>query len=111
MKKIINCETPFKFKCPKRWEELEAGIYPDTRFCNACRRNVYFCKTMEEVSQHASNENCIAIEADRKRIRMGVPAVRKPDKPKVSLKNIWSILTLRFPLQRHNGNPKQGQCE
>ena len=50
---IRNCETVFRFQCPKLWEQLALTESPGVRHCSACDRNVYFCVTDEETIEHA----------------------------------------------------------
>lgn len=57
---IRNCESAFRFKCPKRWEALAPTGTEGVRRCGACRRLVYRCETDEDVIAHAKAGHCIA---------------------------------------------------
>jgi hypothetical protein len=58
---ITNCQVDFSFKCPKEWEELQPTTSLNTRFCNVCSKNVYYCSTIEQVRANALLQNCIAV--------------------------------------------------
>lgn len=58
---LIACEqVEWKFKCPKRWDELMPTNDADVRYCSSCHRGVYVCKTIEEVNHYARLGECIA---------------------------------------------------
>jgi len=58
---LIACEqVEWQFKCPKRWDELMPTNDADVRYCSACHRGVYACKTIEEVNHYARSGECIA---------------------------------------------------
>lgn len=69
---IENCNVRWRFQCPKKWSELEV-IDPRLeylRFCTACRKDVHFCRTVEEARELAeARGHCVAID-------LGV--IRKP---------------------------------
>lgn len=75
MTPIANCKVEFSFQCPKRWSKLAKTKDPSIRFCNVCNRDVHFCTTLEEVHQHASRGNCIAVPPAKREIKplMGTP--------------------------------------
>ena len=60
---IRNCE--FKFKCPKRWDDLEAS--PSTRSldltrrCNECHQIVWKADNEEQLAEHILYDRCVAI--------------------------------------------------
>ena len=57
---IRNCK--FGFKCSANWQELEPTEDDESiRFCKDCLREVYFCKTDEELIHNVINNRCIAI--------------------------------------------------
>jgi uncharacterized protein (TIGR02996 family) len=66
---IENCDTAFKFRCPKRWENLKVLNEPAVRYCAFCEKKVYYCHTLEEAKTHARQDHCVAV-------RLGV--VRHP---------------------------------
>ena len=59
---IRNCESTFLFQCPKNWSELSPTASAGVRHCNVFDRNVFFCKTDEETTEHAKAGHCIARE-------------------------------------------------
>jgi hypothetical protein len=60
---IRNCE--FKFKCPKRWEDLETAASPRsidlTRRCNECNQLVWKVDTEEQLAKYILRDYCVAI--------------------------------------------------
>jgi hypothetical protein len=58
---IANCAVPFRFECPKLWENLDPTTDPDIRFCQSCRKDIYLCHTMEQVARHTQAGDCIAV--------------------------------------------------
>jgi hypothetical protein len=71
---LRNIECTFEFKCDKQWDDLETQIASNIKFCNQCQKNVYLCKSQEELDNARSLGRCISIE--RVEIRMfttGVP--------------------------------------
>ena len=59
---IRNCESTFRFQCPKLWNELSPTASADIRHCALCNCDVFFCKTDEETIKHAKAGDCIARE-------------------------------------------------
>lgn len=58
---LIACETvSWKFKCPKKWDDLSSTDDPKVKFCEACRENVYFCEDAEELSIRSREGVCVA---------------------------------------------------
>jgi hypothetical protein len=72
MTPIANCPVPFRFECPKLWENLQPTDNPDTRFCETCRKNVHLCHDMAEVSRRAFAGDCIAVQSINPRSNMVV---------------------------------------
>jgi hypothetical protein len=72
---LRNIECTFEFKCDKQWDDLETQDASNIKFCKQCQKDVYLCKTQEELDHARSLGRCISIE--RVEIRMfttGVPA-------------------------------------
>ena len=59
---IRNCESTFRFQCPKLWNELTQTASADVRHCALCDCDVFFCTTDEETIEHAKAGHCIARE-------------------------------------------------
>ena len=38
----------FRFKCPKKWPQLKETDNRSVRFCDECRREVFYCKSAED---------------------------------------------------------------
>lgn len=58
---IENCDEAFRFQCPKNWENLNATQDTAVRFCEECRKNVYYCNDIEEAHDHATAGECVAV--------------------------------------------------
>jgi uncharacterized protein (TIGR02996 family) len=58
--RIEGCER-FEFVCPRKWEQLRTTDDADVRYCEGCRRNVYFCTGIDEAQMHADAGECVAI--------------------------------------------------
>lgn len=54
----------FKYRCPKRWENLKPADDddPNTRFCNECERTVHYCYNIETARSHAQRDRCVALD-------------------------------------------------
>jgi hypothetical protein len=59
---IRNCESTFRFQCPKTWNELSPTASDGVRHCGVCDCDVFFCTTDEETIEHAKAGHCIARE-------------------------------------------------
>jgi hypothetical protein len=64
---IENCEVRFKFRCPKQWQNLARTDDSQVRFCDACRKNVYYCGTIAEARDHARRGHCVAVNSGQQR--------------------------------------------
>jgi len=72
-RKIENCKTNFEFRCPKLWENLEPTEDDTVRFCDNCRKSVYFCDTLQTAYHHAAEGRCVAISAAAERTPGDMP--------------------------------------
>ena len=59
---IRNCV--FAFKCEKKWEQLTQTKNTDVRFCDACQREVFFCKADDQLRESIVLNRCIAVEVE-----------------------------------------------
>lgn len=67
--RLLNCGQAstwplgvrFRYQCPNHWETLSPTPEAAVRYCGDCRRNVYFCESVESVERHASEGHCIAV--------------------------------------------------
>jgi uncharacterized protein (TIGR02996 family) len=58
---IENCGEPqFKFRCPLKWQAL-APLDEGVRYCGVCRREVFYCASLDEARQHARQGHCVAV--------------------------------------------------
>ena len=64
---IENCEYKVKYKCPLEWKNLKETKDSKIRFCDECNKNVYRCKTSEDIVKHINLNNCIAVEKNDER--------------------------------------------
>jgi uncharacterized protein (TIGR02996 family) len=64
---IENCGVTFRFRCPKRWEKLQTTDDPAVRFCETCRRQVFFCSSIHSAVNNAWSGRCVAV--DRRLVR------------------------------------------
>ena len=79
---IENCEYTVEYKCPLEWKNLKKTDDPQTRFCNECSKNVYRCKTADEMDEHINLNHCIAINEVREQV-MGMIDMPSTSKKKV----------------------------
>ena len=68
---IDNCEYTFEYKCPLEWKNLNKTKDSKVRFCDECNKNVYRCRTDEDIDKHIQLNHCIAITDNNIR-EMGV---------------------------------------
>ena len=83
MKNMIdNCKYKFKYKCPLQWENLEKTKDLEVRFCGECNKNIYHCKTDQEVDEHIELNHCVAFtdesEHEPREMFIGIPARVEP---------------------------------
>jgi len=75
-------ECNFEFKCPLMWENLKSvqnkRLINEEKFCETCKKNVFFCYTQEDVDFHREMKHCIAVDFSKpkyqSRIFMGLMA-------------------------------------
>src|SRR5581483_8841826 len=60
---IEGCGVSFRFRCPKQWERLTPTADRTVRFCEGCRREVFFCSTLSVAQTHAAVGDCIAVDS------------------------------------------------
>jgi uncharacterized protein (TIGR02996 family) len=58
---IENCRGPFQFRCPLTWQELTPTRDENVRFCETCREEVIYCRSLSEARQFAGVGNCVAL--------------------------------------------------
>ncbi len=57
---LENCTLVVR--CPKRWDALARTDRADVRSCGACRREVYYCASADELARRAKFGDCIAVD-------------------------------------------------
>jgi hypothetical protein len=57
---IANCSSALRFRCPKRWAELEPTDDVRIRLCDVCHTSVTFCTTVSELKRMAEMNECVA---------------------------------------------------
>ena len=67
--RIEGCKQ-FVFVCPKKWEQLRTTEDVGVRYCEGCRRNVYYCDSVAVAQRHADAGECVAVS---------LTVLRKPD--------------------------------
>lgn len=77
---LIPCESvSWKFKCPKKWEELSSTDDPRIRVCDSCSEQVYFCDDIEELSVRSREGVCVAFfQEDKKEKLIDYSQIPKP---------------------------------
>jgi uncharacterized protein (TIGR02996 family) len=60
---VENCDLRFEFLCPRKWEELRPTEDAAVRSCDACKQNVYHCRSLREAREHARQGHCIAVDS------------------------------------------------
>lgn len=76
---IERCKVQFEFECPKRWDRLTLTDDPSVRFCEACRKPVYYSQTVAEARRHAARGRCGAVDlVPVRRARDLSPPRRRP---------------------------------
>ena len=58
---IENCEYTVEYECPLEWKNLKKTDDTQVRFCGECSKNVYRCKTDEDMDEHIKLNHCIAV--------------------------------------------------
>jgi len=61
---IENCHWSIKNRCPQLWFNLTPTDDRDIRYCDVCSRQVYYCKSRDQIDFHSAIGNCIAINND-----------------------------------------------
>src|SRR5262249_5853269 len=61
---VENCEARFELLCPQRWDALARTDTPGARFCDVCRRSVYYASNMRDAPRLALSGECVAIDVD-----------------------------------------------
>ncbi|MDB5306994.1 MAG: hypothetical protein JWO38_1196 [Gemmataceae bacterium] len=59
--KIENCPSTFAFRCPQKWEQLTPTRDETVRYCDRCREEVLYCRSLAEARQFADEGYCVAI--------------------------------------------------
>jgi hypothetical protein len=63
---IDNCSAAdFELLCPKTWGSLRPGHVDSVRHCDACNRNVYLCRSDDDLKLYDSLGYCVAISQQR----------------------------------------------
>jgi hypothetical protein len=78
---IRNCT--FGFKCAVEWDGLSETSDSSVRFCLDCQREVYFCKTTEQLADAIRLNRCVAVRlesgARQSMPTLGVPLAFKAE--------------------------------
>ena len=60
--RTIEACPAFDFRCPKQWSALAATDREGVRHCGSCRKDVYYCGTVEEARGYAAEGACVALD-------------------------------------------------
>ena len=60
---IDNCRLRFGFRCPLRWERLNATGDDQVRFCDSCKQEVHHCHSIVEAREKAAVGRCVAVDS------------------------------------------------
>jgi uncharacterized protein (TIGR02996 family) len=60
--RIEGCVT-FAFQCPARWESLTRTDDSLVRFCERCRKKVFYAASLKQARRHAAFGHCIAVNS------------------------------------------------
>jgi len=74
---IENCEYSVEYECPLEWKNLKKTKDSKVRFCGECNKEVYRCRTEEDLDKHIDLNHCIAINNSE----LGVVGMMKPPRP------------------------------
>lgn len=76
---LRNCE--FAFRCKENWDEMmPTRDDGSARFCLDCMKEVFYCKTDDELIKNVRLNHCVAITKvvrSRPVMLLGIPIVRK----------------------------------
>ena len=78
---IDNCDYEFGYKCPLEWKNLKKTKDSKVRFCDECHKNVYRCRTGEDMDKHIQLNHCVAVNEPNMPMGMMMPPDGLP-KPK-----------------------------
>jgi uncharacterized protein (TIGR02996 family) len=53
----------FQFQCPRQWEKLKPTDDSFIRHCDACRKKVFYCTSVDHAQRHAARGHCVAIDS------------------------------------------------
>lgn len=57
---VLDCN--YRKLCPQTWENLEETKNEKVRFCDMCRREVFYAVNKKEAVKLARNRKCVAFE-------------------------------------------------
>jgi hypothetical protein len=59
---VDDIKLVFEYECHKKWKSLALTDDPDIRYCDCCKKNVYYCKTTKALKQAVQFERCVALQ-------------------------------------------------
>jgi uncharacterized protein (TIGR02996 family) len=102
---IENCEPAgnsirqplrtIEFECPKQWEQLKPTDDVSVRYCDACRKNVYYSESIDDAKRNAAQGRCVAVCISLSRSRWDLLPQGRP--------TILELLPTRLALLRQHG--------
>ncbi len=88
---IERCPN-FAFRCPLRWEDLQETADPAIRYCEECRKDVYYSANVGEARQHALKGRCVAVNTAVSRVPGDLGP--RPSDPRPQLRTAMGRLTV-----------------
>ncbi|MEO2089120.1 MAG: TIGR02996 domain-containing protein [Gemmataceae bacterium] len=74
---IENCPGQRQSPCPTWWHQLDETRSPEVRFCPSCRKDVFFCDSMDKARRLAETHgHCVVIDLGVRRIPAGMELFR-----------------------------------
>lgn len=67
---IINCK--FEFQCNQQWGDMARTPFSNIRFCDRCQKEVFLCKTDEQVEWVTSKGLCGAVRMGQDDLIIGM---------------------------------------
>lgn len=94
---IIECglEIQFEFQCPKTWESLQPTKDAGTRFCQGCQKNVYLCRSKNDLTKHLLQKHCIAADVPHFKVKNSTKAHK--ERPRTARRLLGYPTVIKHP--------------
>jgi uncharacterized protein (TIGR02996 family) len=101
--KVEYC-VEFEYRCPQRWDTLQTTDNAAVRHCSQCQRNVYYCRSFQEVRRRADAGQCVAMDSRLARVSLSLVRTRLPAGR--LLGKVAPSIPVRLPLHKRGPAPK-----